>query len=202
MKNLKRALVVLVALMAVAASASAQFRWGVKVGTDINKMSFDKSAFDSDNRTGFTGGLTAEFTLPLVGIGMDASLMYTHKVNNVSGTATDAQLTTYNSDFIEIPINLKYKLGLAGIGKIVTPYFFTGPSFGFLVSKKTINNIYKRKNSDISWNVGAGVQLFSHLQVSAAYGFGINKTVEVLGGDNKDFDAKSNTWTITAAYLF
>lgn len=198
MKNLKRIIVAFVVMLTVAASASAQFRWGVKVGADINKMKFNESVLASDNRAGFTGGIITEFTVPLIGIGMDASVMYTHKNNKVYGT----EAGSFNTDFIEIPLNLKYKFGIPAIGNIVCPYVITGPSFGFLVSKKTIENVYHHKSCDVSWNVGAGVQLLNHLQISAQYGFGINKAVEAIGMTTQDIEAKNNTWTITAAYLF
>jgi hypothetical protein len=57
----------------------------------------------------------------------------------------------------------------------------------------------------VAWNVGLGVELFSHLQVGASYGFGINNVInkyEVLGINAEPIKANNNYWTISAAYLF
>ncbi len=134
-------LLALIVLIAAAVPATAQFRWGPRAGVQVNKMSLDKDVFNNDNRAGFTGGLQAEFTVPIVNIGFDLSVMYCHRVSqsdpitNNSSADTDAALESgrlRNRDYIEIPLNFKYKLGLPVVGKIITPYVFTGPSVAFL----------------------------------------------------------------------
>ena len=59
--------------------ASAQFRVGVRAGMNINKLHLQDVGknVESDNRCGFTAGAMAEFTIPVVGISFDVSLMYT-----------------------------------------------------------------------------------------------------------------------------
>lgn len=209
MKSIKTILLVLALMMTV--SASAQFRWGPRIGTEINSMRFDKTAFSNENRAGFTGGLMCEFTVPIVNIGFDLSVMYVHRVSQSIPQGTDAEnnaLATSsrfkNRDYIEIPLNFKYKLGLPVVGKIVTPYVFTGPSFSVLTSKRAITEAYKNKALDIAWNFGLGVQLFNHLQVGASYAVGMNKTVEFIGVANNTtpIEGKNNYWTVTAAWLF
>jgi hypothetical protein len=82
---------------------------------------------------------------------------------------------------------------------------FTGPDFAFLTSKTAINEAWKNKSVNVSWNVGLGVQLFSHLQVGASYGFGITKAAEKIanvGDSNVQIEGKNNYWTVTAAWLF
>lgn len=201
MKSYKRLLIAMLMIAAISSAACAQFRWGIKAGMNVTSLHLNESTFDSSNRAGFTGGLTAEFTVPIVGIGADLSVMYSHRNNNVSGPDTE-NLSSFKSDFIEIPLHLKYKVGLPVIGSIITPYVFTGPCFGILASKKEINQAWKRKAFDVAWDFGLGLQLFTHLQVGASYGLGINKVAEALGASTKSIDVKNNCWTITAAYLF
>lgn len=201
MKSTKRVFIALLMLVAISSSAFAQFRWGIKAGLNVTSLHFDQSTFDSANRAGFTGGLTAEFTVPIIGVGADVSVMYTHRTNVVEGQDTEG-LKTFKSDFIEIPLHLKYKIGLPVVGKIITPYIFTGPNFGILASKKAINDAWKRKAFDVAWDLGLGVQLFNHLQVGASYGWGINKVAETLGANAAPIELKNNCWTVTAAYLF
>lgn len=210
MKNLKKIIIAVALVCLTAAGASAQFRWGVKVGTEINSIHFNKDIANdltnSDNRAGFTGGLTTEFTVPVVGIGFDASVMYVHRGKNLPDDITKlGDKSLYSTDYIEIPINLKYKIGLPVVGKIITPYLFTGPSFAFLTSKKEINEFLKNKSCDVAWNFGLGVELLSHLQIGASYGIGITKEVEStvkIGSSGSIIEGKNKYWTVTAAYLF
>ena len=192
--------------LAIVIPAFAQFSIGPRVGLNVNSLHLNKDLFDGDNRAGINAGLQAEFMIPMVGFGFDASVMYVHRTSQVAvdPTVSDAQLTNLSCDYIEIPINLKYKLGLPAIGKIITPYIFTGPSFAFRTSKSAIKEFYHAKKSDIAWNFGLGVQLFTHLQVGASYGLGITKAYEVLDSDhqNAGIEGKNRYWTVTAAWLF
>ena len=107
-------------------------------------------------------------------------------------------------DYIEIPVNLKWKIGIPAVGSLVTPYIFTGPSFAFLTKKEDIKHAYENKTFDVAWNVGAGVQLFNKLQIGASYGFGLTKAVEAFSDDVNaaGIEGKNRYWTVTAAYLF
>ncbi|MDE6311191.1 MAG: PorT family protein [Muribaculaceae bacterium] len=204
MNNFKRAIIAFVAIVAVAATASAQFRIGPRVGIDVNSMRFDKSTFNSDNRAGITAGLQCEFTIPVVNLAFDASVMYTRRNSSAPVSVTNEDGLYKSRDFINIPINFKYKIGLPVVGSIITPYIFTGPDFAFLVSKRAIEDAFKEKKVDVAWNVGLGVQLIKHLQIGASYGFGMTKFVEkkVIGTNPVDIDGRTNYWTITAAWLF
>ena len=221
MKKIK-ALLLIVAVALAALPATAQFRAGIRLGTEVNSMRLDKSVFDNNNRAGFTGGVMCEFTVPIINLGFDLSVMYVHRVSSSSvisnnngepqyyanSTGNDVDLVNSSNfkkrDYIEIPLNLKYKFGLPVIGKVFTPYVFTGPSFSILASKKDINGAYKNKSFDVAWNFGLGIQLINHLQVSASYGIGLNKTIEVINPslNTNPIEGKNNYWTVTAAWLF
>ena len=198
MKSSIRIIVLAIVAMIIALPASAQFRFGIKAGVALNSLHFSSDYLEnlnSDNRAGFTGGLMAEFTLPVIGLGLDASLMYVHRSAEEAVDTDDAEgeVSFAKRDYIEIPINVKYKFSIPAISSIVAPYVFTGPSIAFLVS----DSKEKNKKCDFAWNVGAGVELVRHLQVSASYGFGITKLVA-----ERDANVKNRYWTLTAAYLF
>ncbi len=216
MKSIKRFFVALAAIVAVGATASAQFAWGPRVGMEVNKLHFNNNIGNdlknSDNRAGITAGLQVEFTVPVINLGFDASVMYVHRskvdapVVDLGNTSMDAAGTTkkIGGDYIEVPVNFKYKLGLPVIGKIFTPYVFTGPSFAFLTSKQAISEAIQNKKVDFAWNFGLGIQLIQHLQIGASYGLGLTKTVEKVSGwtGTDPIDGKNNYWTVTAAWLF
>lgn len=215
--KLIRLLIVAIVLAGAGMGAHAEkiFRFGPRIGTEVNSMRFKSDVFDSENRAGFTGGLMFEANVPVIGLSFDLSVMYVHRVNantikagQTGNPNEDAmlQVDSYRKrDYIELPLNFKYRFGLPVVGKIVSPYVFTGPSFAFLTSRRAITEAYRNRSFDVSWNFGVGVQLFSHLQVGASYGLGITKAVERLniagiqGGENL---GRNNYWTITAAWLF
>jgi hypothetical protein len=72
MKKLLSTLMV-IACLALAIPAQAQIKFGVKAGLNVSKLHLSKETLSSDNRAGFFIGPTAEFTLPLLGLGIDSS---------------------------------------------------------------------------------------------------------------------------------
>lgn len=201
--KLLKSIVALIAIVIFSVPASAQFKVGPRLGLNVNSLHFNGDMFKGDNRAGFTGGVMCEFTVPIIGIGLDASVMYVRRdakwmKENVSESA--------KRDYIAIPVNLKYKLNLPAVNHIVRPFIATGPEFSFLTSRRAINDALRNKSTDVSWNFGIGLELISHLQISATYGLGLNKNiVSLLPGDLSDknsVEGKNRYWTVTAAWLF
>lgn len=192
--------------LAVIMPAMAQFRFGVRAGLNVNSLHFNKEIFDENNRAGFTGGVMAEFTVPIIGVGADLGVMYVRRNLQFMQTLADktTEVQNLNSDYIEIPLNIKYKIGIPAISSILKPYIFTGPSFAFLTSKKHIENFVHDKTCDIAWNFGLGLEFFNHLQVGASYGLGMTKAFQAvnLAGDAAGIEGKNRYWTVTAAWLF
>lgn len=201
MNWIKKILMVVAVATLFASPAMGQFRFGVKAGLAINDMKFNTDALKADNQKGFTGGLVSEFTMPVIGIGVDASLLYARRSFEAVGATGN---TTDNRDYLDIPVNLKWKIGIPGVGKIVTPYITTGPDFSFLLSKKNISNAWENKTVDIAWTVGAGVQLFDKVQVGATYGWGLSDAASTESGNEHGalYSSKNRCWTVTAAYFF
>lgn len=201
-------LIVIVAATYFAVPANAQLKFGIKGGLNITDMSLSNDVFETSNRTGFFIGPTIKFTLPIVGLGIDASALYDQREGEVNVEADDNTLvsTRLKQKSINIPINLRYDIGL---GSLAAVYLAAGPQFGFNVGDKN-QSLYKdvaewRLNtSNFSVNVGAGVMLLGHLQVGANYNIVCGKTGEitVLDGAESVLRGRSNTWQISAAYYF
>ena len=208
MKKTTKLLLVALMLFCGAGMANAQFKIGPRIGVAVNKLHFNKELLNTDNRAGFTGGVEAEFMVPGLNIGIDASLMYVRRSADLgieyAGEDTTYPMPKVNNDYIDIPVYLKWKFGLPLVGSIVKPFLMTGPDFAFLTSKTAINEALHNKKFDVSWNFGLGVEFLSHLQVSASYGLGITKVAESTGfvSGGEKIDGKNRFWTVTAAYLF
>ncbi|WP_417130012.1 porin family protein [Phocaeicola sp.] len=189
MKKFLSTLMVMACLV-IAIPAQAQIQFGVKAGLNVSKLHLSEETFSSDNRTGFFIGPTAEFTLPLLGLGIDASALYNQfGVDSEEGTSTKKT--------IEIPINLRWTIGFSSL---IGAYVAVGPQFGFNVGDRWFDNVCEFKKNTTSFNVGAGVKLFGHLQVGANYNFALkdNGTIHA----NEAIGFKQNTWQISAAYMF
>lgn len=188
------------------ASAGSPLRFGVKAGVNINELKFNENAFSSDNRSGFTGGVTLQFIAPIINIGVDASAMYTHRSSRIDFAGEDnVESLTNKADYIEVPINFRWNIGLPLVGKVFTPYIFTGPDFSFRVSNQKVKEAWNNRTFDLAWNFGLGFRFFDHLELGASYGLGITNASSgsnaALYGNNIT-DGKNRFWTVTAAWLF
>ena len=203
----------LVALGLMAAKpAEAGIGFGLKGGLNITSMSMSSEVLDASNRTGFFIGPSVKFTLPVVGLGIDASALYDQREAKLKGELSGSDLnTTVKQQAINIPINLRYTFGL---GDLAGVYIAAGPQFGFNVGDKNFDVLkvanYKLKSSNFSVNLGAGVTLIKHLEIGFNYNIACGKTGEVTGKGAAtdvvkslaDSSGKSNAWQISAAYYF
>lgn len=205
---MKKVFVMLLMAVAYAMPSNAQIQFGLQAGLNMDNVSGTsdlKGAIES--RTGFFVGPTVKFTIPIVGLGIDASALYDHR--EAKGKEIDQ---TIKAESIQIPINLRYGFGVAG--EMAQIFFFAGPQFGFNIgSDKTLReqaNVAKTewtlKSSNFSANAGVGLMLLNHLQVKLNYNFALGKTGEVettIDGVKRTIGgAKANAWQISAAYFF
>lgn len=193
-------LLAIAAITATALPAEAQLRFGLRAGVAVNSLHFSEKTFDADNRAGFTGGAMLEFTAPVSGLGVDLSVMY---VRRNAQWLEDNEITKDNRDYIDIPINFKWRMNIPVVNNIIRPFVSTGPSFSFLTSRKRAEDAWRNRSFDTAWNFGFGVELFKHLQVGANYGIGLTKALKTFGATGTgNVDGRNRYWTVTAAYLF
>ena len=211
MKILRSSLLIAVTMVAMCvAPAEAQVRFGLKAGVTLNSLHLNKNIgsdlVSSNNRAGFTGGIMAEIGLPVVGLGIDASVLYSRRTDDLGPYSDNS---TLKRDYINVPINLKYKLSLPLIGKFVKPFATTGPEFSFLVGDNfkdfSLSNTFNGSKMNLAWNIGAGLEVMSRVQVHANYSLGMTRALKWTGlvsGDDYDSSGKDKYWTVTVAYLF
>ena len=202
---MKRILILSVLLSAAMTAVQAQgLKFGFKGGLDVTEMRFNKSVFDTSNKTGWFFGPTAQVSLPVSGLGVDISAFYDQKKSEVN----DETITQKN---ILIPLNLRWKLGLGSQAGI---YLAAGPQFGFNVGDDEFEwtmsgaaNTFQLKKSAFSVNLGAGVYLSKHLEIGFAYNIAIGSTADASWKAATDAtfhedDTKPKSWQISAAYFF
>ena len=196
MKKIFGALMIAICI-AMAMPAQAQIHFGVKGGLNLSKASFSNVGenFKKDNFTGFFIGPMAEFNIPIVGLGVDASLLFAQRGIKVSEGNDDI---TVKQNGIDIPVNLKYTIGLGSLAGI---YLAAGPDFYFdFAGNKTIEGMRTdKKKAEVGINVGAGLKLLNHLQVGANYNIPLGNTADIEG-TNASY--KTKTWQVSVAYIF
>lgn len=218
-------IVLAVVAMAAAPAANAQLRFGAKLGANFSNLSWDNAKnldFKGTSLTNFTGGVTAEWIF-IAGFGVDASVMYTAKGtkyevgDNIMGEAFESlfgtkEAVTNTIHYIEVPVNLKYKLKIPVVEDIVIPFIYAGPSFAFKVGEsikglgetvKNADQIIKNRDFDVAINVGIGAEIIKHVNLAVQYGWGLGTASEIGFGDVVSFNkAKTGAWTITLGYMF
>ena len=205
-------LVFMVAAMMYATSANAQIKFGLKGGLNVPSMSFSEDVFDASNKTGFFVGPMVKVTVPIVGLSFDAAALYDQKEADVKYVGTDGDFGQVNvkQQSINIPVNVRYGFGLSSLANI---FLFAGPQWGINVGDKNFTwnetSSYSLKKSNFSVNVGAGVTLLNHLQVSANYNIACGKSADA--SFSKALDAvttagkdksRNNSWQIALGYWF
>ena len=211
-------LVALVLCLFVALGASAQARFGVKGGLDLTEMRFSHDVFNAENRTGWFIGPTLQFTLPIVGIGMDISALYNQRTTQID----DLYVDTGNGELVKakdlktrqivVPLNARYTIGLS---RVFNVFAFAGPQLAFRLGdedRPLASNegedalVWRMKESNFSVNLGAGITL-DHLQVSVNYNVGVGKAGEVTFRDathalGDAVKGHYNSWQLSATWFF
>jgi hypothetical protein len=177
----------------LAIPAQAQIHFGLKGGIDVSKMTFSSDLLKGDNRTGFFIGPMLDFTVPVVGVGVDVAALYSQSGLKANDEFSESE--TLKS--IEVPINLKWTIGL---GSTLGVYLAAGPQFGFSLNDKLWDNIEAKKCA-VSVNIGAGVKLVQHLQIGVNYNIGASKLANVIA-EGFETNIRKNAWQVSLAYLF
>lgn len=189
--------VLFISMIFVPLTSQAQLSFGVKGGLNISTVKLNEKIISSDNVTGFHIGPMMELIAPFLGLGFDAAILYSQK-------GIDSDWGSLSTDYIEVPVNLKWKFGLP----IFKLFVAGGPYVGFRVGGDKFwevpGNIVKQietKSFAAGVNLGLGVELIKHLQVGFNYGFGLTENYSIYEGD-KSAEAKNRTISLSAAIIF
>lgn len=219
MKKIISALFVVVCLF-MTTTAQAQIRFGVKGGLNLAQADLSglKDNFKSDNMTGFFIGPMIDAKIPIVGLGLDASLLYSERGTKFTNTDNNSDVTN-KQQALEIPVNLKYSIGL---GDMASVFVAAGPVFSFkldgdnitddlssIVTNGTTGTDISKKGAEVGLNLGAGVKLLNHFQVGVNYSLPLTDSASgdvgtALSGlsDGSSFKSKTKIWQVSVAYIF
>ncbi|MGL4292920.1 MAG: outer membrane beta-barrel protein [Bacteroidales bacterium] len=185
------------------ASVDAQVKFGIRGGANFSDLDIDGlNIFKTNTATGWFLGGAAEFMMPVIGLGLDASLMYSKVSSELQYTpAIDKD---YKIHYLILPVNIKYKLGLP----LVKPFIYAGPELCLRLcdnskgiwkdlSLSDLDDLQRLRSrgADIKVNVGGGVELLDRLEIFFNYNVGLTNTI-------KHFDSKTKVWRVGATVFF
>lgn len=193
----------------VAAPADAQVKFGVKGGLNVTDMHLSSEVFDKSNQAGWYIGPTVKVSLPVTGLGVDIAALYDYRSAKVTDPSNEDIKIKQQS--INVPVNLRYGIGLGSLASII---FHAGPQIGFNVGDKnfkwTDTSNYALKKSNFSVNVGLGVSVAKHFEITGNYNITcgktadatVLKTVQNVAGTSVKSKSRNSSWQVGLAYYF
>ena len=186
--------------------ASAEFRYGPTAGVNFSTLHWKQNLAKTSMRTGFDVGMAGELMIPGIGFGIDLALRYNlhgahvnfgdHKVWAIDGIKNqDVWFHT-----LEIPVNLKFKwTRLNGFERKLAPFAFAGPVFNFTLTTNDAPAVTTPAGY-VAIQLGAGVEIFEHFQLSGGYSWGVTYQVRTIKLDN--YSAQPRGGFIQFGYFF
>lgn len=170
---MKKAIIAVAALF-VAISANAQF--GIMGGLTSSSGNLESAVANARSISQYHVGVTYK-----IGIGnllaIQPALLYNVKGTSIGAAADNLESfdVNFKTGFIEIPVQVQVGFGIGSLARV---YGFAEPFVGYAVSNKVEGNWatdfsdnweYVKNRLEYGIGLGAGVELFRHLQVSVKY---------------------------------
>ena len=187
-------LTILAVMLMVSAAAFAQtnFKFGVTGGMNLSKVHIPNWNVNSDNKVGWSAGIIGELSFAN-NIYTNMSVLYSSKGYKYGyDDEYGDDKNTYN--YVEAPIHIGYKYPVADKISILGE---VGPTFGFLVSAKGVEEGYKwsgtedfnKFNFGLGFKVGA--EFINRIRLTIGYDWGLSnnyKDVDDWGKErNRNF---------------
>ncbi|MBR6077863.1 MAG: porin family protein [Paludibacteraceae bacterium] len=207
----KLSVIILAAMSMFTATASAQLKWGISGGLNVNKVSMSENLFESSNRTGWFVGPKVEFSFPVLPIAINGAAYYAQTSAKLTEKlTTDNNSVSLTQKTVQVPINLKWNIGL---GETASFYLAAGPQFDFNIGDKnseikynnTVLGNIETKASQFSVNIGAGVNLMGNLELGVVYNVPCSDSSEgsiFREVKNSTDYGKNHTWKVMASIYF
>jgi hypothetical protein len=199
MKSIK--FLIIMVLMLICSAINAQFRFGIKGGFAASKIEFKGADFDADQLHSFCFGPSIEWATGRGGIGIDLSALFSKQ-----GFTLDDGVKVSNT-YLDIPVNLKFKLGLP----LINPFVSAGPYAAFVIGghkdwSGTANSVIgqgKTKSFGAGLNFAFGAEVLRFLQISFGYNVALTNNYDTFDARHIDsYIGKTRTKYVIAAIYF
>ena len=119
-------------------------RFGFKGGLELTQMEFSSDALRDANRAGFYIGPQVKFKLPVVGLGIDVSALYSRRSLKVEGEEL-------RQESLLLPAHVRYG---AAIGELVGVFLCAGPQLSFNLGDDILYQNELLKTKGVGKNIG------------------------------------------------
>lgn len=203
-------------LLFTSAPAAAQFKWGIKAGVNVSEKpsNFEEVESIVKGKAGWYVGPMAKVTIPAVGLGIEANLLYSQTSTEIGGENIKRQT-------LDLPIYLRYEISIPPANEFIEPFIAVGPQWSWNIGESNyiidiVNATggsypidYTLRNSNLSLNLGLGAVILRHFQIHANYGLALGSTSNycdewnaAINAYEKIVKSRTNTWQISIGYLF
>lgn len=197
---MKKLLLTTLAMILLVLPSSAQVKFGIQGGLNINKFVMDTKVVESSNQAGFYVGPTFLIGCPVFDI--EVAGIYDVRRGEVDGKSVKEQN-------VNVQANIRKALDINDNSQI---FVFAGPQCAFNIDADDIDEVsdcvkdWRWKNSDFSVNLGGGVKI-NHVEIRVTYNSALGKTAEAekIKDDLIErfkLKPKSNAWQIGLTYYF
>lgn len=195
-------LIIAVAALLISVSSFAQF--GIVAGLTSSSSKIEDAYLNYKNINQFHAGITYKIGIGNV-LAIQPSLIYNMKGTSIGEIDSVSKLNLqFKTGYIELPVQLQVGFGLGDLARI---YGIAEPFVGFAVSNKVkvdgqLEDTWENVKNKFEYGVGlgAGVELFKHLQVSVRYFWNLGN---VYGWEEvKQTVGKGNCNGISASVAF
>jgi hypothetical protein len=202
MKNYFKIASVLIALLLISGTVSAQLRFGAKAGLNISSQKVSVLGFSltTNSKIGPYVGVFAEYELTDELI-LQPELAYSSLGSKFS---FGNESTSTNVNYIVLPVVLKYKISNLSIG--------AGPQLGFLVSANAKNDGITEevkdgfKTTDFSALLNTDYEVNENIVIGLRYQIGLSNIIPTTASSDDFFGSsgtgKNNSFQFSVGYKF
>ena len=161
---MKKLLLTTIAIILLVLPSSAQVKFGIQGGLNINKFVMDTKVVESSNQAGFYVGPTFLIGCPVFDI--EVAGIYDVRRGEVDGKSVKEQN-------VNVQANIRKALDINDNSQI---FVFAGPQCAFNIDADDIDEVsdcvkdWRWKNSDFSVNLGGGVKI-NHVEIRVTYNY-------------------------------
>jgi hypothetical protein len=180
---------------------------GVNMASEIKSLSQADIAagFNTNNLTGYQIGLVYQAMPKKSGLGVEIAALLSQKGSTIDSTNLVNSITEGYKElnYIEMPLNLRYRLSLGFIGI----YGFAGVYGGYALSGKIVDEITEVTENetfqsfmdhvDYGYNFGAGIELFKKIQLGGTWSQGLKNT-----SNSTTTTTNNRVFSINLVYMF
>lgn len=202
-KKIILALTFCLTILSVQTVSAQIFRYGIRGGIDVINPSFNSEALKVSNRVGYQAGVSLDFTVPIVGIGLETGGLFGRHNYDSNNHIKDTNNDISSFNYLQVPVFIKQKFSILGLAGL----YFTAGAYGNIKlggGNLTLDGEkYEAKGFQTGLSGGAGVSVLNHLELGFIYRHKLGHTYSSSTTDLSRFNkVDRNVWSITAAYYF